>query len=145
MLRMKLFRYSDSANPRTANPRLFPCRYEPESDKWPVRQPPAALRQLRIAFVPRRVLLRPRRRSGVLERVPKRSTARDARVVRRRDPLGGVTEQVEQSERVGLAGADGMRGGAGVAAMPGDGLADGARRIIACGELCRARPLRFGR
>ena len=82
---------------------------DPESCERAIREPPAALRELRIAFVPRIGLDGPCRRADTVALVSKRPTACDAGAVSGRDPFRRVAEKIKQAERIRLALAYCMR------------------------------------
>src|SRR5918995_4096611 len=106
---------------------------ETKSYEWPIGEPPSALRKLRVPLSPRIVLNGPRVRSDVLDRIAKRSTARDERAIHHRDPFSRVAEQVEQSECIGASRGDRVRSRRGVAAMPDERVAPLRRHYFRSG------------
>src|SRR5262245_37900561 len=80
-----------------------------EPHEGTVRQTPPALRELGVPLVPRLVLDGARLRADVLQRTAERAAARHEGAVGRRDPLGRVAEQIEETERVGCAFAHRVR------------------------------------
>src|SRR5947208_17016486 len=93
-----------------------------EADEWRIREPPAALRELRVGLVPGRRLPGPGGRGHVVRRTVPRPAAHDGPPARVRagDPLGHVAQHVVEAPCIrGLRGG-GMALGAGVDGVPGE-------------------------
>src|SRR5438105_2725260 len=96
-----------------------------EAAEWRIREPPAALRELRVGLVPSGRLPGPGGRGHVVRRIVPRPAAHDGPPARVRagDPLGHVAQHVVEAHRIGGLRGGGMGLGAGVAGVPGERVA----------------------